>query len=268
MKMKYEDLLRLKIDIQTTNDRNFMELAILFDKPEFLEWLPKIRDKYNLQTVAPDKYWEVYGELSDDPEKPRKSLDEFDMSLYKDVDGLSDYLIVNESYFPIGGGQDKYQQLETDAAILCHVFKRPPYFIESIIKAIICGSVDGTDFTPTIIHVVENGLLMITTAGLAAPQVVISISPSSTDLEIKEQVAKARHLLKTDKRLTYYKPRIDLINRVRHYREWYWQHLAGKTYKQISQDWTDNPKRIKSESDYDEIRIGRGVTMYKKLLTQ
>lgn len=268
MKMKYEDLLRLKIDIQTDNDRNFLELAILFDKPEFLEWMPKIRKKYDLETIAPDQYWEVYEELSDDPVNPKKTQDEFDLSLYKDVEGLSDYLIVHESFFPIGGGQDKYQQLETDAAILCHIFKRPPYFIQSIIKAIICGAVDGGDFSSTNIYVTENDLLLTSSGGLAAPQVVVSISPSSTDLEIKEQVAQARHLLKTDKRLTYYKPRIDLVSRIRHYREWYWQHLTGITYKQISQEWTYNPKRIRSESDYDEIRIGRGVALYKKLLSQ
>lgn len=32
MRMKNEDLLKLKIEIQTDDDTNFLELAILFDK--------------------------------------------------------------------------------------------------------------------------------------------------------------------------------------------------------------------------------------------
>lgn len=259
MSMKYEDLLRLKIDVQTNNDRNFLELAILFDKPKFLEWMPKIRDKYNFKPLIPieNLYDDLYTE-----ERGK----EFDMALYKDIKGLDDYMIVNQSYFE--GDNNPYQLLETDAAILCYIFQRPPYFIEPIMYAIACGAVNGNEFYPTKHHIVENDMLMTTTGGLAAPQVVISIGPSSTDLEIKEQVAIARNLLKTDKSLSYYKPRIDMVNRIRHYREWYWQHLAGKTYKKISQEWTDKPKRIKSESDYDEIRIGRGAILYKKLLSQ
>jgi hypothetical protein len=109
-------------------------------------------------------------------------------------------------------------------------------------------------------------MLMTTTGGLAAPQVVISIGPSSTDLEIKEQVAIARNLLKTDKSLSYYRPRIDMVNRIRHYREWYWQHLAGKTYVQISTDWMDNSDDP-SDSGSDENRVLKGVAYYKKLLS-
>ncbi|HRN70785.1 MAG TPA: hypothetical protein PLS49_06420 [Candidatus Woesebacteria bacterium] len=252
--------MRLKIDIQTSNDRNFLELAILFDKPEFLEWLPKIRKKYSFVTPAPLEKFDEFHQESFTFDKGK----EFDMSLYEHIEGLSDSMIVNQSFFP--DDLNPYQLLETDASILSYIFHRPPYFIEPIAQAILCGAVDGDIFQPTRSHIVENDLLLTTSGGFAAPQVVVSISPTSTDLEIKEQVSQARHLLNTDKRLTYYKPRVDRVNKIRAYREWYWQRLAGKSYIQISTEWIETPGVDSSDSGSDYNRVLKGISYYKKLL--
>lgn len=74
MKMKYEDLTRLKIDVQTDNDRNFLELATLFDKPEFLEYLPKIRKKYKIDPLVKI---EEYDQLMDEYFKGKESKFDF-----------------------------------------------------------------------------------------------------------------------------------------------------------------------------------------------
>ena len=55
--MKNEDLLNLQIEIHTKNDTNFLELSILFDKPDFLQMLPQFRKDYGIeQLVKLDKY--------------------------------------------------------------------------------------------------------------------------------------------------------------------------------------------------------------------
>ncbi|KKQ74536.1 MAG: hypothetical protein US96_C0030G0016 [Candidatus Woesebacteria bacterium GW2011_GWB1_38_5b] len=267
MKMKYEDLVRLKIDVQTNNDRNFLELSTLFDKPDFLEWLSKIRNKYGLdQLVRIEDYDTKLDEIGCSGKQGK-----FDLSIYGEKIGseIIEYAKENATWFDgiESDNVDLFQLIDTHISILCYLFRRPPYFFDYIKQAVVCGAVEGDLFYPTQYHIVENDTLRTTTGSFQLPQIVISVSPTSTDLEIKEQVMFARHLLKTDKRLTYYKPRVDKVNKIRAYREWYWQHLAGKTYVQISTDWMNNPDIDSSDSGSDENRVLKGVAYYKKLLS-
>src|SRR3989344_4839058 len=86
MKMKYEDVARLKIEIHTTNDRNFLELAILFDKPEFLAYLLKIRKKYGFEPTTPDQYKLIQDKLEQSEET------KFNFSTYENAQELIDYI--------------------------------------------------------------------------------------------------------------------------------------------------------------------------------
>jgi hypothetical protein len=264
MKMKYEDLSPLRIDIQTKNDKHFLELAILFDKPDFLEWLPKIRKKYALNRLIPlDEYGDVTSSFQ------TSKLEKFDLSIYKDIEGLVEYANENTRFgdYIDSSDLDLLERLDTDANILCYIFNRPPYFSDSIKQAILCGSTDGLLFDPTFATLVEGDMILSTTGSFQLPQVAILVSPTSTDIEIKEQVAIARQLLKTDEKLAYYKPRVDKVNKIRAYREWYWQHLAGKTYVQISTEWMDSLNISSTDSGSDDNRILKGVAYYKKLLS-
>ena len=261
--MQYEDLFPLKIDIQTKNDKHFLELAILFDKPEFLAWLPKIRNKYGFDSLIP---LGRYGETSSSFQHSKS--EKFDLSIYKDVEGLVEYANENTRFgdYIDDSDLDLLERLDADANIICYIFKRPPYFADSIKQAILCGSTDGLLFDPTFATVVEGDMIQSTTGSFQLPQVAILVSPTSTDVEIKEQVAIARHLLKTDEKLAYYKPRVDKVNKIRAYREWYWQHLAGNTYIQISANWMERTDVDSSDSGSDYNRILKGVAYYKKLL--
>lgn len=264
MKMKNEDLSRLKIDIRTNNDRNFLELATLFDKPEFLEYLPKIRKKYQVEPLVK---LEEYDQLMDEYFKSSES--KFDFSTYDNAKELIEYANKNVVWYEEIEGADmtRYQQLDTDAAILCYLFQRPPYFSEPIKQAILCSIVNGDLFDTTSTTIVEQDMLYSTTGHFQLPQVAILISPTTTDIQIKEQIRYARKLFKTNEKLAYYKPRTDKANKIRAYREWYWQHLADKTYVQISSDWMENPTTLGSDSGSDENRVLKGVAYYKKLLT-
>lgn len=265
MKMKHEDLSRLKIDVQTTNDRNFLELVILFDKPEFLEYLPKIRKKYGIDDLVK---LEEYDQLMDAYFKSEESR--FDFSTYVNTKELIDYANKNVVWYEEIEDADmtRSQQLDTDAAILCYIFQRPPYFADPIKQAILCGAVNGDLFNTTSTTIVEQDMLYSTTGHFQLPQVAVLISSTSTDLEINEQIRYARHLFKTDEKLAYYKPRTDKVNRIRDYREWYWDRLKGNKYQETTDKWNDKHSPGVPDSDKDEARIRRGVTQYKKLLSQ
>lgn len=264
MRMIYENLLRLKIDVQTTNDRNFLELATLFDMPEFLEYLPKIRSKYK---VDPLFKLEQYEQLLDDYFKSEES--KFDFSTYNNAKELINYANKNVVWYEEIQDADMtmLQKLDTEVAILCFIFQRPPYFADPIKQAILCGAVNGDLFDTTSTTIVEQDTLYSTTGHFQLPQVAILISPTTTDKQIKEQVQYARYLFKTNESLGYYKPRVDKANKIRAYREWYWQHLAGKTYKQISFEWMEYPGVDPSDSGSDYNRVLKGVAYYKKLLS-
>ncbi|KKT47425.1 MAG: hypothetical protein UW37_C0008G0025 [Candidatus Gottesmanbacteria bacterium GW2011_GWA2_44_17] len=63
--MKIEDLSKLKIDIQTKDDTSFLELAIFFDKPEFLQMLPQFRKDYGIDPlIKSDKFYDKIDELA------------------------------------------------------------------------------------------------------------------------------------------------------------------------------------------------------------
>lgn len=262
--MKYEDLSKLKVGIQTKNDRNFLELAILFDKPEFLEYLPKIRKKYNITKVCD---LEDYEQLMDEFFNSKES--KFDFSTYGNAKELIEYANKNVVWYEEIEDADMTmnQRLDTDAAILSYLFHRPPYFAELIKQAILCGAVDGDLFDTTSTTIVEQDTLYSTTGHFQLPQVAILVSPTSTDIQIKEQVRRARKLFSANEKLSYYKPRVDKANKIRAYREWYWKHLEGKTYVQISTEWMDNPNIENSDSGSDDNRVLKGVAYYKKLLS-
>ena len=263
MSMKNEDLLRLKIDIQTKNDRNFLELAILFDKPEFLKYLPKIRGKYKIDPLV--KLGE-YEQLMDEYFKSEES--KFDFSTYDNTKELIEYANKNVVWYEEIEDADMtmYQKLDTEAAILCYLFQRPPYFADPIKQAILCGVVDGDLFATTSNTIVEQDTLYSTTGHFQLPQIAILISPTSTDMEIKEQIRRARGLFKTDPKLSYYIPRIDQVNQIRLYREWYWKSLADIKNTKILAEWVKNPNRD-PDSDMDESRISKGISHYRTLLS-
>src|SRR3989338_6127681 len=250
-----EDLLHLKVDIQTKDDTNFLELAILLDKPEFLKLLPKLRKKYQVNELIDIQR---YTQTLDTFENSKRSR--LDLSMYENSKELIEFAKKNSTAFEsIEDEMDLFQLLDTEANILCYIFRRPPYFTDPIKQAILCGVVNDDLFHTTSVETIEHDTLLSTAGSFQLPQIAIVISPTSTDIKIKEKVRQARELYKTDKRLTYYKPRTDKANKIRAYREWYWQRLAGKKYSEISDHWANELNIDSSNSDYDENRVYKGV---------
>jgi len=69
--MKKNDLaylLDLKIDIRAENEINYQELSLLFDKPAYLNLLPKLRKEYNVVNFLDVNEYRGYdiGDFGDD----------------------------------------------------------------------------------------------------------------------------------------------------------------------------------------------------------
>ncbi len=262
MRMKNEDLLKLKIDIQVKDDTNFLELAILVDNPSFLELLPLLRKEYGVsKLVGIDDFYNMTESLSDE-QKYR-----INFSKYQNNKQLAEYVKENT----IGNIDpkrlmDKFQLIDTEANLISYFFRRPQYFSEAIKHAIFCGVVDDTSYRTTSVTIVEDNRLFNSVADFQLPQVAVLISPSTTDRMAQEAIQIARTLYKTDKRLSYYKPRTDIVNKIKAYREWYWMHLTGMSYEKITES------LVKSDNDdfveFDYNRVGKSIRFYKKLLTQ
>jgi hypothetical protein len=261
--MKNEDLLKLKIDIQVENDTSFLELATLLDKPEFLHLLPTLRKEYDIKklTSIDDFYSTVDAFTLNEDFK-------INFSKYENSKQLIAYAKDNSS----GHGDperpmDKYQLIDTESNLLCYLFKRPPYFDEPIKHAIYCGMVNDSSMRTTSVMVVEGDRLYSTVSEFSLPSIAILVSPATTDRVIKDAMSVARTLYKTDKRLSYYKPRTDKANKIRNYREWYWMHLGGMKYVDIADEWSNRPDIDSTDSGIDDNRILKGINYYTKLLS-
>ncbi|HSV94745.1 MAG TPA: hypothetical protein VLH94_02065 [Spirochaetia bacterium] len=248
-------LLDFKVDIKTDNNIYFQELALLFDKPAFLDLLHDLRLTY----LVPNLF----------------SLDNFDEALDTHLHdtqyqktikpNLSKYskLIELEEQFPelyefANGKNDMPEILDAECNLVCFEFNRPTYFVEAIEQAIFCGAVNDKHFKPTEAKVVNFGEMG---AWETFERVAIFVSPTSTYDEVKEEFRNAKSLMKSDKRLSYYRPRVDATPNIRKYRNWYWERLSGKTYQQIADDY---PNDIVT-TDLDVLKA---VKTYSKLLTR
>ncbi len=246
----------LKIDIRTKSDINYQELALLFDKPAFLNMLPALRREYgfvNLISFDECEDFDVLWELDS------KGFTKINLSKYTKIENLKKSF---PSYYDYIKGSDNAPIIfENECYLLCYEFSRPPYFFNAIEESIYCGIVTNKNFKPTKATIIEPNSLWF---GDTLPPIAIFVSPTSTYEDVKEEFRKAKELMKTDKRVSYYQPRTDLTPNIRKYREWYWERIKGKTYQQISNEWEKKHNNETESTTY--LDVLKAVKIYEKLL--
>jgi hypothetical protein len=126
-------------------------------------------------------------------------------------------------------------------------------------QSIFCETVTDKNFYPTEAVVVEPNSIWF---DVLLPPAAIFVSPTSTYEDVKEEFRKAKEMMKTDKRLSYYQPRIDLAPNIRKYREWYWDRIKGKTYRTIADEWIE---RHETENT-TYLDVLKAIKTYEKLL--
>lgn len=258
-----EDLLKLKIFIDSSSDSNFQEMALLVDNPEFLRLLPKLRKDFEINKLIPANKFEE--KAFDEPYK-RKGRKKINLLKYKNPKYLRCFAKEHESFYSINLNEemDYCQFLDTEVNLACIQFNRPPYFAPIIKQAIFCGVVNNLYFIPTLYDIIENDRILSSVASFELPRAAIIISPTTTYEEVKKAFREAQKLYKTDKRLTYYKPRLDFVNNIREYRQWYWERKKGKKFRIIVDEYVKS--KLPAEYRTTEQDIIKGVKIYQKLL--
>lgn len=261
--MKNDDLIKLKIEILAEDDTNFMEIATLVDKPEFLSLLPLLRKEYgiNEEEVNLDNYDKNLDLITNN-----NKTHFINFSKFRDPKQLFEYTKEHVYLFNEKVGMETYPAFDTEMLLMCYLFRRPPIFSSVCFDAVLCGTVGDYSYRTTKVVVNDSNNQFTSVSDLALPYVSILVSPNSSDREIVEAGRIAKTLYKTDERLNYYKPRTDLVNKVRIYRQWYWMHIGGKKYTEIADSWAD--KADAEFADLDDNRVGKSIRFYKKLLTQ
>ena len=230
--MKIEDLLKLKIDIKTRNNIAYQEMALLLDKPEFLQLLPNLRETYKIKELSPLKDYKSFLSWWI-PEYLEKKV-KINLKKYKRINEFKKLFPEQFNFIKDGFISDLQGNLILESNLICFEFKKPLFFTDIIPQAIICGVVDDTYYTATKATVID--FLEMGPWEFHIPQAAILISPTSRYEDVKEAFRNARKFIKTDKRLSYYQPRIDTVNNIRKYRYWYWERLKGKKLKKISEE--------------------------------
>lgn len=246
----------LKIDIQTSKDVFYQELALLFDKQRFLNLLPNLRQTYKVVNLFP---LDDFEEELDNHLRSNFVRVTIDLSKYTKVAEVKKHF--PEFYNLLQGSPTNLlpEMLDAECNLICYEFNRPPYFVEAIEQAIFCGAVDDTYFKPTEAKVVNFELMG---SWPTLERIAIFVSPTSTYEDVKEEFRKAKELMKTDKRLSYYQPRIDIAPNMRKYRHWYWERIKGETYQKIADEWVE--KHENETTTY--LDVLKAVKTYEKLL--
>jgi len=252
-----------KIDIQAKNNLSFQEIALLLDKPDFLQMLPLLRkDLGIINIVSLDEFMDTaYDKPLHSKEKKKINL-----SKYKDANKFKEFAKDNKIMATSGGLEDEmdvFQLIATEVNLICLQFKKPPYFADVVRQAIFCGVVNEDYFKPTSAQIIEKDLLFSGVGHFQLPQIAILISPTTTYEELKTVFRNANNLYKTDRRLIYYQPRVDTTPNIRKYRDWYWEQIQGNTYKEIAEEWL---KKHQSENT-TYLDVLKAVKIYEKLLT-
>ncbi len=259
-----EDLLELKIDIQQVeNNVAFQEIALLVDKPQFLRLLPQLRKEYGIEKLLDrkeywDKYDEIYQKGEEGGEEGKINFSKYENSDYFIELGKKNDLI--PSYENIREKMNIFWMIETELQFICFYFRRPRNFKDAIKEAIFCGQVDN--FQTGFVSIEDIDTVSFSTFSL--PYVSMVITPATTYKDIKEMFWFAQDLYKTDKRLAYYKPRVDTVNNIRKYRYFYWKRLEGLKLEKIADDWAES--RLPEEDNTTYIDVIKGIKTYKKLL--
>lgn len=262
MKIRKNDkayLQDLKIDIRSDNDIYFQELALLLDKQRFLDLLPSIRQTYKIVKLFPLEDFEQEVDAYERDCFSENTKVKIDLSKYTKTKEVKESF--PEFYDFIKTSNVLPETLEAECDLICYEFNRPPYFLEPVKQAIYCGAVNDSFFQPTQATTVDFSVMG---AWPTLERIAIFVSPTSTYEDVEEEFRKAKEMMKTDKRLSYYKPRTDTVPNIRKYRHWYWEQIKNKTLELIANEWADKHQDQEDNTTY--IEVLKGIKTYKRLL--
>lgn len=256
--MKKADLPGLKIKVSCKNDIAFMDCALLLDKPEFLQLLPNLREKYNISKLLP---------LSEFPSWMSKMIDEDNQKIDDDI--TKGITVENLYDLDLRG-----RKFEMETLQFSRRFKRPDYMANVIRHAIVCGHVDDNSYQHTRIQI-DPPYTYYTEEEQPLPEVKIVVTPMTKMSDVKKIFDQnIPEIFEDNKQLLkyYYKMKNTKSENIRRDRDWYWRNVAGEGYTQIALSETspeirDEYKKNKSRYIIPEYeRVKQAIRRYKNLL--
>jgi len=197
MSMTNEELCGLKVDIQTNNLLRYREIAILVDKPKFLEKVKEIRKKIGIEALLPFKsgnWWTASVKWAKE--------------------------------FP-----QKDRALMSSSRRICREFKRPIYMVNDIYQAILFGKILEGRVAVGIVHpktIVERAYVAI------FPTPYTTHEDIKKALDTAKKTIKEDSLFSMPFDFRAKNPKHTAFSGIVEHRELYWRNIAGESYTDIA----------------------------------
>lgn len=220
MSMKKDELCKLKIAIQTNNLFRYREIAMLVDKPKFLETVKTVREAIGIETLLP---------------------------------------FVSGNWFTASTKwANKFPQkdklLMSYAKRLCREFNRPLYMVNDIYQAILFGKVVEERVSVGIIHpktIVERPYVAI------FPTPYTTDEDIKKALDQAKEILKGNSLLGMPYDFKVDDPKHTEFSQIEEHRELYWRNIVGESYTQIAKSMCSKKELDEYESNIFNKKANR-----------
>lgn len=240
MSMKKDELCKLKIDIQTNNLFRYREIAVLVDKPKFLEEVKRVREIIGLDSLLPFISGNWFTAFAKWVER-----------------------------FP-----QKEKVLMAHSKRLCREFNRPLYMVNDIYQAILFGKVIEERVSVGIIHpktIVEKPYVAI------FPTPYTTDEDIKKSLDQAKEILKGNSLLGMPYNFKVNDLKHTEFSQIEEHRELYWRNMAGESYTDIafslsSKEAQDEYLQSKTKKEANRYHLERrpyvirSIQRYKKAI--
>lgn len=245
--------------IENGNDNVYQEIALLIDKPAYLHHLDIIREEYPIYgggDPVEDDLSDIYLSL------PQNDNGDINLNKYTRLEILKTKLPQEyDNLMTFTKDSSTVLRIQTEAVLTCFEFGRPFYLVPIVLQSFFYDSVNASYLqrSQAVIHDYYHALTRLEEIQL--PQVMIEVSPYTTEIDIKKALQESKQLFGTDPRFKYFCETPRYRDEVKYYRTWYWDYLKHRSYKKVADNWAKQ-----DEHDYDEKQINEGIKKYKELL--
>jgi len=225
MRIKNKFTLDDKVEIVVDSIYKFQEIACLVDSPRFISEVTLLKNELGIN-------------------EPVVNLETGFVDLFSHWEKIyNKWLTKNET---------KGKRLEAWTKGILRKFNCSIHLREAVIQSILFNMV-----------VSYSGVIKILdkNSKFSEPTIAIIPTPHTTYEEIKEALREAKKLMGSISGAYKSEGLKDTTSNIKRYRDWYWKHVLGMTYRQIANEWKEQ-----TGMDIDYVDVGKDIDTYKKML--
>ena len=245
--------------IENGNDNVYQEIALLIDKPAYLHHLDIIRNEYPIYGGGDP----VENDLSDIYlSLPQNDNGNIDLNKYTRLEILKTKLPQEyDNLLTFTKDSSTVLRIQAEAVLTCFEFGRPFYLVPIVLQSFFYDSVNASYLQSSHAMIHDYYYALSRLEEIQLPQVMIEVSPYTTEIAIKKALQESKIIFGTDPRFKYFGETPRYRKETKYYRTWYWDYLDCKSYKEVADRWGK-----KSELIYDEKEVYEGIETYLELL--